>query len=138
MGELFNLLNSLLEAERAGVKTMDYLLKNYGTDQLESKFKLVKADEAWSCAGLHEAIVREGGVPSKETGDFAEKVMSKNTLEEKLTLLNKGQSWVARKIDDVLQYDLHEETRVFLIEMKNKHNENIADMEKYLIDNKLE
>ncbi|HHY74323.1 MAG TPA: hypothetical protein GX497_14080 [Bacillus bacterium] len=136
MGELINLLNSLLEAERAGVKTMDYLLKNYSSEQLKGKFKHVMADEAWSCAGLHESIVREGGVPSKATGDFTEKVMSKETLEEKLNLLNKGQGWVARKIDDALTYDIHEETRTFLIEMKNKHHDNISDMEKYLEESK--
>ncbi|WP_102344788.1 DUF6306 domain-containing protein [Bacillus sp. Marseille-P3661] len=132
MEKMFLLLNSLLEAERAGVQTMDYLLKNCSTDQLEGRFKHVKSDEAWSCAGLHDAIIREGGVPTKETGDFTEKVKSQNTLEEKLTLLNKGQSWVARKIDEVLEFELHEETRLFLIEMKTKHNENIANMEEYL------
>ncbi|WP_458413533.1 DUF6306 domain-containing protein [Schinkia sp. CFF1] len=136
MGELFNLLNSLLEAERAGVKTLDYLLKNYSSEQLEGRFKHVMADEAWSCAGLHDAIVREGGIPSKETGDFAEKVMSQDTLEDKLSLLNRGQGWVARKIDVALTYDIQDDTRTFLTEMKNKHHENIADMEKYLNENK--
>lgn len=125
--------NELLEAERAGVKTMNHLLEDYNTDGLEGKFKHVKQDEAWSCAGLYDAIVREGGIPSKQTGPFADKVIAQDTLVNKITLLNKGQSWVARKIDEVLSFELHNKSREFLIEMKQKHIDNISDMEKYLL-----
>ena len=133
MKPLIDLLNSLIEAERAGVETANYLLKHYPVEELLEKYQQLKKDEAWSCAGLHQAILREGGKPSMETGAFAGKVMTLDTLKEKLVLLNKGQSWVARKIDEALSYSMHPETEAFLKEMKEKHHANIGEMEKYLI-----
>ena len=135
MKPLIDLLNSLIEAERAGVETANYLLKHYPVEELNEKYQQLKKDEAWSCAGLHQAILREGGKPSMETGAFASKVMDLDTLKEKLVLLNKGQTWVARKIDEALTFSLHPETEAFLIEMKNKHHTNIGEMEKYLLQN---
>jgi hypothetical protein len=132
MSDRITILNELLEAERAGVKTISHLLDEFPADELEGKFKLVKLDEAWSCAGLHDAIVREGGSPSNQTGAFVDKVLALNTLVEKLTLLNKGQAWVARKINELLSLEIHNDTREFLIEMRQKHIDNIRDMEKYL------
>jgi bacterioferritin (cytochrome b1) len=129
---LIDLLNELLEAERAGVETMNYLLKHFPSDELDAQYRQVKKDEAWSCAGLHEAILREGGVPSKSVGAFVEKVILLETLKEKLSLLNKGQAWVARKIDVAISYGTHPETEVFLKEMKVKHDSNIGELEKYL------
>ncbi len=130
---LIDLLNSLIEAERAGVETANYLLKNYPVEELLEKYQQLKKDEAWSCAGLHQAILREGGKPSMETGAFVGKVQAQDTLKEKLVLLNKGQAWVARKIDEALAYGLHPETEAFLKEMKDKHHINIGEMEKYLL-----
>lgn len=129
---LIDLLNSLLEAERAGVETANYFLKHFPLDDLDAKYKQLRNDEAWSCAGLHKAILREGGEPSNQVGAFAGKVIALESLNEKLALLNKGQAWVARKIDEALFYDLHPETVAFLEEMKDKHYSNIGEMDKYL------
>jgi hypothetical protein len=130
--ELIDLLNALLEAERAGVATANHLLKQYPSEELDEQYKQLKKDEAWSCAGLHQAILREGGEPSIKTGDFVDKVMSLNTLRDKLILLNKGQAWVARKIDHAIAFGTLPETEAFLKEMKNVHHTNIDEMEKYL------
>jgi bacterioferritin (cytochrome b1) len=130
--ELIDLLNALLEAERAGVETANHLLKQYPSEELDKQYKQLKKDEAWSCAGLHQAILREGGEPSMKTGDFVDKVMELDTLREKLILLNKGQAWVARKIDQAIAFGTLPETETFLTEMKNVHHTNIDEMEKYL------
>ncbi len=131
---LIELLNSLLEAERAGVETANYFLKNYPLQDLDIQYRQLKIDEAWSCAGLHQAILHEGGVPSNQVGAFAAKVKSLETLKEKLALLNKGQAWVARKIDEAIALGPQSETEVFLKEMKEKHITNIGEMDKYLQD----
>jgi bacterioferritin (cytochrome b1) len=130
--ELINLLNALLEAERAGVETANHLIKHYPLPELEAQYKQLKTDEAWSCAGLHKSIVREGGVPSMKVGDFIDKITTLETLEEKLKLLIKGQAWVARKIDLAISYGALSETEAFLLQMKQKHHVNIGELENYL------
>lgn len=130
---LIDLLNSLLEAERAGVGTANHLLTHYPSKELDAQYKQLKKDEAWSCAGLHKSILREGGVPSMKVGAFVDKVIALETLLEKLVLLNKGQAWVARKIDEAMAYSIQPETEAFLKEMKEKHHTNIGEMDKYLV-----
>lgn len=132
--QLIDLLNSLLEAERAGVATINHLLDDSPRDQDELivQYEQVRKDEAWSCAGLHEAIIREGGIPSKSVGSFVDKVKALNTLKEKLILLNKGQAWVARKIDEARTYGVKTETEAFLQEMKAKHVTNINSLDEFL------
>jgi bacterioferritin (cytochrome b1) len=130
--ELIDLLNALLEAERAGVETANHLIKDYQIEELKAQYKQLKQDEAWSCAGLHKSIVREGGVPSMQVGDFIDKITALETLEDKLKLLIKGQAWVARKIDLAISFGAHPETEAFLIEMKEKHDVNIGELENYL------
>jgi bacterioferritin (cytochrome b1) len=133
--ELIELLNALLEAERAGVETANHLIKDYQLEELDSQYKQLKKDEAWSCAGLHKAILREGGVPSRQVGDFIGKITALETLNDKLKLLIKGQAWVARKIDLAISYGTEPETEEFLKEMKEKHDVNIGELDKYLLQN---
>jgi bacterioferritin (cytochrome b1) len=132
--ELIDLLNALLEAERAGVETANHLIKDYQIEELKAQYKQLKQDEAWSCAGLHKSIVREGGVPSMQVGDFIDKITALETLKDKLKLLIKGQAWVARKIDLAISYGAHSETEEFLREMKEKHHVNIGELENFLHD----
>ena len=124
--ELVDLLNTLLEAEKAGVETMAYLLDKEPNNEL---FKEVKNDEAWSCAGLIQSIKREGGTVSTAKGDFADKVRALPTIQEQLDLLCKGQAWVVRRIDRALPLEMSGETRTFLEEMKKKHEVNISNVE---------
>jgi nitronate monooxygenase len=133
--ELIDLLNALLEAERAGVETANHLIKHYQLEELDAQYKQLKNDEAWSCAGLHKAILREGGVPSMQVGDFIGKITALETLNDKLKLLIKGQAWVARKIDLAISYGTEPETEEFLKEMKEKHDVNIGELDKYLLQN---
>ena len=129
---LMDLLNALLEAERAGVATANYLIEHHPSEELDAQYRQVKKDEAWSCAGLHQAVVREGGIPSKGVGEFVDKAMALDTLEEKLILLNKGQAWVARKIDEAIAFGTHPETEAFLIEYEKKADTNIGELDNYL------
>lgn len=96
MNETVDILNQLLEAEKAGVLTLDYLIQQYREVQLP--FQQIKVDEAWSTTGLIESIKIEGGVPSKNTGDFLKKIKAQAGLFDQLELLNRGQSWVVKKI----------------------------------------
>lgn len=116
-------LNELLEAERAGVETLIALKGQYSN--LATDLERVEKDEVWSCSGLHHCILRLGGNLSAGKGDFAQKVMDLETLNERLHLLARGQQWVIRKIDDLLKNVLDGETRSFLQEMREVHERNV-------------
>ncbi|MFQ5848593.1 MAG: DUF6306 domain-containing protein [Candidatus Methylomirabilales bacterium] len=123
--EIIDGLNELLECERAGVEVAMRLATSEARGFTEGELKKFAEDEGWACGGLRKAILRYGGRPSERTGGFAEKVMVVATEGERVSLLARGQAWVARRIDALLAKDLDPETRAFLIEMREQHLENI-------------
>jgi hypothetical protein len=123
--EIIDRLNELLECERAGVEAALQLATSEARGFTEGELKKFAEDEGWACGGLRKAILRYGGVPSDGTGDFAVKVMALATEGERVSLLARGQAWVARRIDALLAKDLDPETRAFLVEMREQHLENI-------------
>lgn len=118
-------LNELLEAERAGVDTLSRLIPEAPDAPAKRLFEEVRDDEAWSCAGLARAIRTLGGVMSEARGDFAAKVMAEPTLGARLALLNRGQGWVAKRLDGLIGEALPDEVTAFLVEMKRRHLVNI-------------
>ncbi len=122
-------LNELLEAERAGVEVMSRLLAEAPAgrdDALRAAFEHVRDDEAWSCAGLARAIDRLGGPRSSATGDFTAKVFALATLPDRLAMLNRGQRWVMRRLEQLGGEKLDEDTVTFLREMHARHARNVA------------
>ena len=130
MSKTIIILNQLLEAEKAGVLTLDFFKQEY--PEVALPLNDIKEDEAWSVAGLIASIKRENGDLSTATGDFLDKIKAQDGLVKQLELLNKGQGWVARKIDDLLTMDIQGETKEFLQLMKEKHLENIRVCDDYL------
>ena len=118
-------LNALLEAERAGVEALSRLLPEARSPAMQTLFEAVRDDEAWSCAGLARAIKSLDGVMSEKKGDFADKVMGEPTLVARLQLLNRGQGWVVKRLDSLLEETLPASVREFLEEMKARHHANI-------------
>lgn len=101
--ETLELLNTLLEAERAGAKVLaafldEYALQSPAWRQLDK----VRRDEAGNCAILIGLIRRLGGTPSTATGDFVGKALKIEGRVARLKFLNRGQDWVARKIREAL------------------------------------
>lgn len=123
--EIIHGLNELLECERAGVEVAMRLATSEARGFTEGELKKFAEDEGWACGGLRKAILRFGGTPSERTGDFAVKVMVLPCEGERVSLLARGQAWVARRIDALLAKDLDPETRAFLAEMREQHLENI-------------
>jgi len=121
--EIVQRLNELLEAERAGVEVCAALAE--AVPELKPELDHLKKDEAWSYAGLHRRIVALGGAPSQKKGDFAQKVMALKGLVERLQLLSRGQRWVMKRIDALLEGWLDQETRTFLEEMQEIHRVNV-------------
>ena len=79
--------------------------------ELRQLLKKVCHDEGYFAGELSAHVRRLGGAPSNKTGDFVEKVRAVSDLRGKLELLNRGQRWVIRKIDENLasltDADLH-------------------------------
>jgi hypothetical protein len=118
-------LNELLEAERAGLEAAAVLQRADRKGVTDTELKKFAEDEAAACAGLHRAILRYGGQPSTQTGDFGRKVAALTTEGERLNLMARGQAWVVKRLDMLLGMPLDEETRTFLAEMREEHLENV-------------
>jgi nitronate monooxygenase len=132
--ETIERLNELLEAERAGVETLSRLLEGPATPEMRELLEGARDDEAWSCAGLVSAIRRLGGATSKKKSDFAGKVMAEGSLRSRLRLLNRGQGWVVKRLDEVLERELDGESRAFLGEMRAVHQRNIGRCERLIAE----
>ena len=97
--EYAQLLNLLLECERAGAK----LLAAY-CDELprESEQRawlgVIQRDEARNCATLMRLLREQGVQPSAAVGDFYRKGLNIRGWQERLAFLNRGQQWVAGRI----------------------------------------
>ena len=103
--QLVALLNVLLEAERAGAKVLAAFLNEYERDTPAwRQLAAVQRDEAKNCAILIDLIRRVNGMPSAATGSFLGKALAVEGKVARLQFLNRGQNWVARKINESLPY----------------------------------
>jgi nitronate monooxygenase len=130
---LIERLNALLEAERAGAKVLAILRD--GLDPRSSVRHLLERlqkDEGANAVLLYKTIQRLGGMASHDTGAFVHKTLAIDGLAARLGFLNKGQSWVVRKIDEVLPDVSDPVARDMLEQMRRSHVDNIAACEALL------
>ncbi len=125
MSDIVEGLNELLRAECAGVDTLSRFISVAPDAGMRTLFEQVRDDQAWSCAGLAESITRLGGARTDERGDFAERVLAVTSLTDRLRLLNRGQRWVVKRVQELLARALDEPTRRFLVQMAIVHARNV-------------
>ena len=124
--ELVELLNTLLEAERAGAKVIAAFLDDYERDTPAWRcLAAVQRDEAKNCAILIDFIRRLDGAPSTAAGDFLKKALAVEGRQARLRFLNRGQKWVARRISEALPSVENGFVRDALIAMHESHLLNI-------------
>jgi nitronate monooxygenase len=99
---LAEILNLLLESERAGVAALEALAGEVADKDLRQLLLTSKEDEAADASGLADLIRSSGGTPSDKVGPFAAKVAALGTLRERLQLLIHGEEWVARKVEGAI------------------------------------
>ena len=123
---LEQMLNLLLESERAGVAALEHLVPEVEQDELRQFLLGERDEEQRNVSGL-EALIREGGgTPSTAVGPFAAKVAALGTIRERLGLMSHGQEWVARKIEEALALAPAEgPIPEFLRAMGNRHRAEI-------------
>ncbi len=127
--ELEAFLNLMGEAERAGGRVLHELTAMASSAELRELLKKVGHDEGYYAGELAAHVRRLGGRPSNRTGDFVEKVRALPDLRAKLELLNRGQRWVVRKINEQAPLLADENLRGFLVVMATGHELNIGALE---------
>src|SRR5229473_1673413 len=135
--QLEGLLNLLGEAERAGGRILHELTTQAQSLELREMLKKVGHDEGYYAGELAAQVRRLGGTPSNKTGDFVEKIRAIPGFKDKLALLNRGQRWVIRKIEEALPSLNDEPLRAFLRVMADGHEINIGALDKALAEGKL-
>ena len=125
-------LNMMSEAERAGGRVLHELTEQARSLDLRELLKKVAHDEGYYAGELAAHVRRLGGSPSNKTGDFVEKVRAVENFREKLELLNRGQRWVIRKIDENVASMGDEPLKAFLRVMAQGHHINIGALEEAL------
>jgi nitronate monooxygenase len=130
--KLEEFLNTLAEAERAGGRVLHELTELAQSLELREMLRKVGHDEGYYAGELGRHVRRLGGAPTTATGDFVEKVRAVTGLRPKLELLNRGQRWVIRKIDENVGTVGDGELRAFLVVMAQGHHMNIGALDEAL------
>jgi Domain of unknown function (DUF6306) len=124
--ELLAFLNEMLEAERAGAKTLLHIARDTSRSEVAALAQAVHKDEARWCAMLTQAVRDLSGNPSPKTGQFYDKVMALAGEGERLALLNRGQGWVVRKLREALPKVADQHLAGELSAMLVSHEQNIT------------
>ncbi|QNO27226.1 hypothetical protein EEB18_021395 [Sphingopyxis sp. OPL5] len=117
-------LNELLEAERAGARVALVSRKQARTGYADL-MRQVHVDESRWCEMLSRQISRLGGEPSPACGAFFTKAIAISEPLDRLAFLNRGQSWVVRKLEALLAQREDEDLRSDLQDMLDSHRTNI-------------
>ncbi len=123
--ELLDLLNQLLEGERAGARGITETCLPLAPPADHEALREIAADEGRFCSMLYRHIVRLGGTPSSAIGGFVDKLAQTETFTQRLELLNRGQGWVVRKLSEALPRIDDDCLHADLTEMLLVHEQNI-------------
>ena len=125
--ELGELLNRLLEAERAGSKLLaGYLDELSPGSRLFTTLRDVQRDEARNCAFLIHLLLELEIEPSTATGEFYREGLAIRGARERLEFLNRGQGWAAKRIAAALPRVCAAEAKAILQAMHESHLSNIT------------
>ena len=123
--EVIEILNILLEGERAGSRGVGALAARAEGTSGQAPLHAIALDEARYCRMLTEHIRRLGGAPSPRTGAFYEKLLGAETEAKRTELLVRGQQWVVRKLDEILPRIRDNALHADLTEMHDVHITNV-------------
>jgi nitronate monooxygenase len=118
-------LTVLLEAERAGVVTARRMLAECSREEERALLERILEGERESCRDLGRMLLHIGSKGSGNVGDFADKVMALPDLSQRMELLVKGQQWVVRKIEELMEGQLPPGIAEKLGEVHRVHVDNV-------------
>lgn len=123
--ELLALLNTLIEAERAGARGLVAMTAQAPEALRPTLRELAQAEAHW-CACLVRHVRRLGDAPSSATGAFSGKLLAAPTLAARLDLLVRGQNWVTRRLGEALPRIFEAALVADLEAMRQDHERNTA------------
>jgi nitronate monooxygenase len=123
--ELQAALEELLQAERAGARVAGHSALAMGQSDVGVLLTQVHRDEARWCAMLMGALRRLEAPPSGLVGAFYDKAMAVEDIDARLALLNRGQGWVVRKLQNLIPRVAQAWLRDDLVAMRKAHEDNI-------------
>jgi hypothetical protein len=126
------LCNVLVEAERAGGSVLHELSASVESPRIRALLAKMAHDEGYWAGALAAHLRRRGCTPSSAMGDFASKVDAVPDFGGKLDLLNRGQRWVIRRIEEHLPAAGDEELGGLLEVMAEGHRQNVTLVEAIL------
>lgn len=97
------LLQELLEGERAGARLALDTLKETTDEQQQMLLNQIHIGEAESCRRIRDCIKYLGGEPSLNIGEFYVKAMSIEDIVDRLYFIDRGQRWVINKLNKNLE-----------------------------------
>lgn len=130
--EMLELLNELIESERAGARAATQCLTEAEDRDTRSALRRIAIDEARFCAMLSRHVREVGGMPSPATGVFYNKLMAIPELPKRLAFLNRGQGWVVRRLRDALPRVRDDRLYEDLKAMLQAHEVNIGRCDRLL------
>jgi hypothetical protein len=130
--EIFSALNELLEAERAGARVALASARGRNDRDELALLQIVRDDEVRWCAMLFRQIRRLGGSPSLKCGAFFGKAMAIPDFQERLLFLNRGQSWVVRKLGELMPRVRDNALHADLKAMLDSHGVNIEKTDAFV------
>lgn len=125
-------LVTLLEAERAGVAVAKKMLDESDSEEETVLLVAILTGEKDGCRALGKTILDLGFTGSRNVGDFVDKVMDLPDKTNRMKLLVKGQEWVVRKLDEVLEQQLPENDRDLLLGIREDHLVNIEKCRRFM------
>ena len=125
--ELIAALNELLAAERAGAQVANASLREATSDIQQSVLQQVHRGEADSCKRLRDCLIMLDTEPAHGRGAFYEKCMAITDLGDRLALVARGQKWVIRKLQALLEVVTHPGIRQELEAVLQTHEINSND-----------
>ena len=101
--ELGAFLNRMLEAERAGAKTLLVYMDSFARQSEGWKvLRRVQADEAHNCGLIGEQLKKRGLEYSHATGEFYDKAVAIEGRPERIRFLVTGLRWAIREFEEAL------------------------------------
>ena len=124
--------NEMLEAERAGAKTLVVYMDDWPRNGDTWKvLRQIQADEAHNCA-LIGKLLEESGTPySHATGKFYDKAVAITGPRERLEYLVRGLQWAVKAFEEELPR-LDPAAQATCIRMRDSHLRSIAACDRIL------